>query len=146
LVEACEIEGIPTHLLEVEVTESALLENIAQATALLSRFRNNGFTVSLDDFGTGYSSLSYLRDLPFDKVKIDRSFVISLDEGPRSAALTRGIVNLCRALGMKTVAEGVETRAQFDTLQSMGVNEFQGYLFAKPLEFEAALKFGKDHH
>jgi len=146
LVEACMIEGIGPHLLEVEVTESALLDNLETAKAKLGALRSRGFKVSLDDFGTGFSSLSYLRDLPFDKLKIDKSFVTSLKEGARSIALTRGIVNLSRSLGMRSVAEGVETRAEYETLQSMGVDEYQGYLFARPLPLDDAIAYAVSHH
>lgn len=143
LIEACDVEGIEPRWLEVEVTESALLDNLNTAKTRLAELRKRGFKVSLDDFGTGFSSLSYLRDLPFDKVKIDKSFVTSMAEGARATALTRGIANLCKALGMKTVAEGVETRDEFETLQSMGVDEYQGYLFARPLPYEEAIAFAE---
>jgi EAL domain-containing protein (putative c-di-GMP-specific phosphodiesterase class I) len=99
---------------------------------LLRRLRKAGFSLALDDFGTGYSSLSYLRHLPFNKIKIDRSFVMDIDHDPRAARLLAHMVQLCAALGMSTVAEGVETEAQFRTLRDLGVQEFQGYYFARP--------------
>jgi diguanylate cyclase (GGDEF)-like protein/PAS domain S-box-containing protein len=144
LVESCAIEGIDPDWLEVEITESALLDNVDTAKQKLGSLRARGFRIALDDFGTGYSSLSYLRDLPFDKVKIDKSFVTAMRDGPRAIALLRGIRNLCTSLGMKTVAEGVETRAEFETLQSIGVDEFQGYLFARPLTTDKAIAFARE--
>lgn len=145
LVECCAIEGIDPKWLEVEVTESALLDNLDTAKRKLGDLRARGFRIALDDFGTGFSSLSYLRDLPFDKVKIDKSFVTAMNDGARAIALTRGICNLCVSLGMKTVAEGVETRAEFETLQSIGVDEYQGFYFAQPLPTDKAIAYARQH-
>jgi EAL domain-containing protein (putative c-di-GMP-specific phosphodiesterase class I) len=103
---------------------------------LLMRLKAQGFSLALDDFGTGYSSLSYLRHLPFQKVKIDRSFVIDADRDPKAARMLESIVQLCVGLGMHTVAEGVETTQQLAVLRKLGVHEFQGYLFAKPMPVE----------
>jgi diguanylate cyclase (GGDEF)-like protein len=134
VLHACEHHGISPPQLELEMTESALVSDIAGVARLLKRLRRHGFRLSLDDFGTGYSSLSHLRDLPFDKVKIDRSFVSDLGSSIASQVLLQGVVQLCGRLGLKTVAEGVETSEQFALLRSFGVNEFQGYLFARPQE------------
>ncbi|MBC7484665.1 MAG: EAL domain-containing protein, partial [Rhizobacter sp.] len=100
--------------------------------ARLVRLRDHGFKIALDDFGTGYSSLSHLRALPFHKVKIDRSFVSDLDTDRRSIIVLQGIVQLCRSLGLGTVAEGVETGWQFGCLRDIGIEEFQGFHFARP--------------
>ncbi len=132
VLHACEHHGIQPAQLELEMTESALVSDIAIVARLLARLRRHGFRLSLDDFGTGYSSLSHLRDLPFHKVKIDRSFVCDLDRSQASRVMLQGVVHLCSNLGLVTVAEGVETEAQFHALRSMGVDEFQGYLFARP--------------
>jgi EAL domain-containing protein (putative c-di-GMP-specific phosphodiesterase class I) len=94
----------------------------------------------LDDFGTGYSALSYLRELPFDKIKIDRSFIRDIDTDPKAHALVEGMVALCDTLGMRTVAEGVETREQRERLASMYIDEFQGYLFARPMALSDLLR------
>jgi diguanylate cyclase (GGDEF)-like protein/PAS domain S-box-containing protein len=146
LLLACERNGVDPRMIELEITESVLLENLAAARGLIERLRDHGFTLSLDDFGTGYSSLSYLRELPFDRVKIDRSFVRDIDADDRAAALLSGIVSLCHSLGMSTVAEGVETEAQFEALNRLGIDEYQGYWFYRPMaqkELEALLKGGE---
>ncbi|MBP6903292.1 MAG: EAL domain-containing protein [Burkholderiaceae bacterium] len=136
VLDACRRHGAQPAWLELELTESALVSDIAQASALLQRLRGHGFRLALDDFGTGYSSLSHLRQLPFHKVKIDRSFVQHVDQDERSRLLLQGIVGLCRSLGLDTVAEGVESTAQFECLRELGINRFQGYLFARPLELD----------
>ncbi len=133
LMVACQRAGISPDQIELEITESALVDNMAVVEPLLRRLREIGFTLALDDFGTGYSSLSYLRHLPFNKIKIDRSFVMDIDHDTRAARLLAHMVQLCAALGMSTVAEGVETQSQFDALRELGVQEFQGYHFARPM-------------
>jgi EAL domain-containing protein (putative c-di-GMP-specific phosphodiesterase class I) len=133
LLAACEREGVSPRMLELELTESALLHGMELMRPLLARLRDAGFSLALDDFGTGYSSLSYLRQLPFNKVKIDRSFVLGLHDDPRAARLLESIVRLCEGLQMTTVAEGVESRQQFEALRALGVQEFQGYYFSQPV-------------
>jgi len=133
LLNACRRHGIEPEMLELELTESALVHSMDVVQPLLARLRGHGFTLALDDFGTGYSSLSYLRHLPFQKVKIDRSFVMDVDRDPKSACLLESIVRLCTGMGMRTVAEGVETEAQLAVLRSLGVMEYQGYWFSRPL-------------
>jgi len=133
LLLACERAGIPPALLELELTESALLVGIEVVTPVLQRLRRHGFSLALDDFGTGYSSLGYLRHLPFTKVKIDRSFVMDIERDERVLRMLEPMLRLCEVLGMSTVAEGVETLAQFEALRSLGVPEFQGYHFARPM-------------
>ncbi len=122
---------------ELEVTETGLVQDIAGAHRLLTQLRSEGFTLALDDFGTGYSSLSYLQTLPFHKVKLDRSFVKDVAEDARAARLVGGVVDLCRALDMQVVAEGVETEGQFARLVALGAPEFQGFYFHRPLDFDA---------
>jgi len=133
LLHACRRHGVAPDMLELELTESALVHNMDVVTPMLHRLRGHGFSLALDDFGTGYSSLSYLRHLPFHKVKIDRSFVMDIDTDPAATRLLDSIVRLCKVLGMRTVAEGVETPQQLATLTAMGVDEFQGYHFARPM-------------
>jgi len=133
LLHACRRYNIQPAMLELELTESALVQNMDVVTPMLHRLRDHGFSLALDDFGTGYSSLSYLRHLPFDKVKIDRSFVMDIERDPAAARLLQSIVQLCKVLGMRTVAEGVETAQQLAALDAMGVDEFQGYHFARPM-------------
>jgi EAL domain-containing protein (putative c-di-GMP-specific phosphodiesterase class I) len=128
----------------LEVTESLLMTDVDRAVQRLAALRAVGFAIALDDFGTGYSSLSYLRHLPFDKVKIDRSFVLDIDRDPAATRLLESIVQLCKVLGMRTVAEGVETAEQLAALTAMGVDEFQGYHFARPMPVEDWLAMLRD--
>lgn len=132
ILHACERHHADPAWLELELTESALVADVAAVERLLVRLRRRGFTLALDDFGTGYSSLSHLRHLPFHKVKIDRSFVKDLHADPRSRVMLEGIVQLCASLSLTTVAEGVETAEQFEMLREVGVDEFQGFYFARP--------------
>jgi diguanylate cyclase (GGDEF)-like protein len=124
--------GLAAHRLELEITESVLLQNSAATLAVLHELRALGIRISLDDFGTGYSSLSYLRSFPFDKIKIDRSFVSDLGTREDSTAIIRAVTGLGRSLGIVTTAEGVETEAQFEMLRREGCTQAQGYLFSQP--------------
>src|SRR5260370_14246527 len=124
--------GLPAHRLELEITESVLLQNSEATLAVLHELRAFGVRISLDDFGTGYSSLSYLRSFPFDKIKIDRSFVSELATRDHSMAIVRALTGLGKSLGIVTTAEGVETDAQFDLLRQEGCTQAQGYLFSRP--------------
>jgi diguanylate cyclase (GGDEF)-like protein len=124
--------GLPASRLEIEITESLLLEDEAATGALLHRLRGLGVRIAMDDFGTGYSSLGYLRSFPFDKIKIDQSFIRDLDSKPDSRAIVRAIIGLGRSLGMRTTAEGVEARTVLDILRTEGCAEAQGYLFSRP--------------
>ena len=124
--------GLDPARLEIEVTESLLITDTDRTLRTLNALKSLGVQLSLDDFGTGYSSLSMLRNFPFDRVKMDRSFVSSLTESDNSAALVHGILGLSRGLGLPVVAEGVETEAQFRVLQAAQCAEIQGYLIGKP--------------
>ncbi len=124
--------GLPPSRLEVEITESVLMQNTAATLSTLHRLRDLGISISLDDFGTGYSSLGYLRAFPFDKIKIDQSFVRDLPGRRDAAAIVRAITGLARSLGMVTTAEGVETEAQRDYVQSLGCDQVQGFLIGQP--------------
>jgi diguanylate cyclase (GGDEF)-like protein/PAS domain S-box-containing protein len=123
---------LPAHRLELEITESVLLQNSEATRAILHELRALGVKISLDDFGTGYSSLSYLRSFPFDKIKIDRSFVNELATRKDSMAIIRAVTGLGRSLGITTTAEGVENEAQLELLRREGCTQAQGYLFSKP--------------
>jgi len=129
---ALQQSGLAPHRLELEITESVLLQNSAATLAVLHELRAFGVRISLDDFGTGYSSLSYLRSFPFDKIKIDRSFVTELATREDSMAIVRAVTGLGKSLGIVTTAEGVETDAQFELLRREGCTQAQGYLFSKP--------------
>ena len=124
--------GLPAQRLELEITESVLLQNSETTRETLLELRELGIKISLDDFGTGYSSLSYLRSFPFDKIKIDRSFVSELGSSRDSLAIIRAVTGLGKSLGMVTTAEGVETDDQLDLLSREGCTQAQGYLISKP--------------
>ena len=124
--------GISPRRLELEITESVLLVDNAATLQTLHQLRNLGVRISMDDFGTGYSSLSYLRSFPFDKIKIDQSFIRNLASNAESQAIVRAVTGLGNSLGMKTTGEGVETQEECDFLKRQGCNEAQGYFFGKP--------------
>jgi EAL domain-containing protein (putative c-di-GMP-specific phosphodiesterase class I) len=126
--------GLPPTRLELEITESLLLNDNEQTLQTLHRLRAIGIRISMDDFGTGYSSLSYLRAFPFDKIKIDRSFMRDLDSRGDSLAIIKAVIGLGHSLGMSTTAEGVETEEQLQAVREQGCNEVQGFLFSAPLE------------
>jgi len=126
--------GLPADALVLELTEHALIQRSEATLARLHELRDLGVHLALDDFGTGYSSLAYLRDLPFDRVKIDRSFIRDVERQPAQAALVQAIVSLGQALGLKTVGEGVETAAQARQLARLGCDLVQGYHFARPVD------------
>jgi diguanylate cyclase (GGDEF)-like protein len=126
------LSGLAPHRLELEITESVLLQDNEATLGILHRLRDLGVRISMDDFGTGYSSLSYLRRFPFDKIKIDKSFVQNLQQGQGSIEIIRAVVGLGKALGMDVLAEGVETLQQLSILKGEGCDELQGYLFSKP--------------
>jgi EAL domain-containing protein (putative c-di-GMP-specific phosphodiesterase class I) len=132
VIAALRASGLPASRLELEITESVLLQNSEATLETLHELRAQGVRISLDDFGTGYSSLSYLRSFPFDKIKIDRSFVQELASREDSMAIVRAVAGLGRSLGIVTTAEGVETDAQFDLLRQEGCTQAQGYLFSPP--------------
>ncbi|AFP31927.1 putative bifunctional diguanylate cyclase/phosphodiesterase [Marinobacter sp. BSs20148] len=125
--------GIPPQLLELEVTESVLLDGTAPVIELMETLKTLGVRVALDDFGTGYSSLSYLRDLPVHKVKLDRSFVEKTATDHRFAAIVQGVITMAHHMDMIVVAEGIETREQQQDLARRHCDILQGYLFARPM-------------
>jgi diguanylate cyclase (GGDEF)-like protein len=128
--------GLSPQRLEIEITESVLLERGAENHAFMERLKNIGIELALDDFGTGYSSMSYLTAFPFDKIKIDKSFIRNLTHQPRSSAIIASIVTLARGLDMSVTAEGVETSDEFERLKALGINFAQGYLFGRPLPID----------
>jgi diguanylate cyclase (GGDEF)-like protein len=132
VISALAASGLPAHRLELEVTESVLMQNNEATLSMLHQIRDLGVRISMDDFGTGYSSLSYLRSFPFDKIKIDQSFIGDLTKGDEAVAIVHAILSLATSLKMTTTAEGVETVEQQRLLQATGCNEMQGYLFSPP--------------
>ncbi|MBA3676195.1 MAG: EAL domain-containing protein [Sphingosinicella sp.] len=137
--------GYPAERLEVEITESSLFENLGLAQAIVSSLKNQGIRLALDDFGTGYSSLAHLRALPFDRIKIDRSFISSINENPESAAIVTAITRLADSLNLAVTAEGIEDDLIEARLRSIGTYHGQGWLFGKPMQVEdvRALLAGK---
>jgi diguanylate cyclase (GGDEF)-like protein/PAS domain S-box-containing protein len=131
VTDALKHSGLPPRRLELEITETLLLEKSAQVLATLHALRALGVRISMDDFGTGYSSLSYLRSFPFDKIKIDQSFVRDLGANREAQAIIRSIVSLGKGLGVTITAEGVETEAELSCLRAEGCHEGQGFLFSK---------------
>jgi diguanylate cyclase (GGDEF)-like protein len=126
--------GFPANRLEIEITESALIENMGVAQSVVGSLKNQGIRLALDDFGTGYSSLSNLRALPFDRVKIDRSFVTSLGTNSESTAIVNAITSLSESLGLPVTAEGVETPEIEAKLKTLGCYQGQGWHFGKPMD------------
>jgi PAS domain S-box-containing protein len=137
--------GLPAKRLELEITESILLEESETNLATLRHLRALGVGISLDDFGTGYSSLNYLRWFTFDKIKIDRSFVAEIGKRVECLAIVRAIATLAAELGIPTVAEGVEAEAQRDLLRKVGCSELQGYWFSRPVSANAIVKLLDAH-
>jgi diguanylate cyclase (GGDEF)-like protein len=135
--------GLPANRLELEITESILVGDKPRVLGVLTALRALGVHIALDDFGTGYSSLSYLSSFPFDRIKIDRSFVTDVDSRPEAAAIVRAVTGLAETLGMSTTAEGVETQRDLQWLRNQGCDLAQGYLVSKPVpleEFQKLLK------
>jgi diguanylate cyclase (GGDEF)-like protein len=135
--------GLPADRLEIEITEAVLIRDDDAALAVLHQLRDIGVHIALDDFGTGYSSLSYLQRFPFDKIKIDRSFIRDITESGGSSSIVRAVVNIATERNMVTTAEGVETQQQLDLLRELGCNQMQGFLFsaARPAgEIQAMLR------
>ena len=128
--------NMPPQLLELEVTEGLLLNNIDQAIETLQALKDSGISIAIDDFGTGFSSLNYLKRLPIDKVKIDKAFVSEVISDSRDAAIAQSIISMAHNLHLKVIAEGVETEAQQAFLRKYNCDEFQGYLFARPMPFD----------
>lgn len=142
IAQALRQSGLPAKYLQIELTEGLLMQDAKHHLAMLEQIRALGVQISVDDFGTGYSSLAYLKRFPVDQLKIDRSFVNDLPGDENDAAIVRAIVTLGHQLGLRVVAEGVETEAQHQFLRSIDCDEMQGYLFGQPMsadEFGQAL-------
>ncbi len=132
--------GLNPHRLELEITETVLLKDMAAAAGELQGLNALGVRIAIDDFGTGYSSLTYLCSFPFDKIKIDRSFIAGMESRRDCAAVVQTVINLANSLGITSLAEGVETPKQLDDLRRQGCQEFQGFLFSKPIPNEEVMK------
>src|SRR5690606_30125615 len=141
--QALQRHDLAPQALEIEVTESLVMERQELAQDVLGRLQAMGLTVAVDDFGTGYSSLAYLKDLPIDNLKIDRTFISDLPHGAGYIPITRAIIDLGHALGFTVTAEGIETPEQLAFLQGAGCDTGQGYLISRPMpvsQFEAWLE------
>jgi EAL domain-containing protein (putative c-di-GMP-specific phosphodiesterase class I) len=134
---ALDRNGLPARLLGLEITEGLLMQDSEAVAETLRGLKELGVRLVLDDFGTGYSSLSYLHRFPIDQLKIDRSFVMGMEDRPESRAIVRAIVRMAQALGLGVVPEGVETEAQLEALVEMGCEYAQGFLLARPLDPDA---------
>jgi diguanylate cyclase (GGDEF)-like protein len=132
--EALSASGLPSHYLDLEITESVIITHPEKAVATLVKLKQRGVSITVDDFGTGYSSLSYLARLPIQAVKVDQRFVHGLEQNRNDEAITQAIIALSHSLGLRVIAEGVETAAQFDFLKRHGCEEAQGFLISRPLE------------
>ena len=141
VVGALAATGLAPERLELEITENTLLQDSETTLNTLYQLRALGIRIAMDDFGTGYSSLSYLQSFPFDKIKIDRSFVRDIADGVGSLNIVRAVAALAKGLGMATTAEGVETKAQLDAVRAEGCTEMQGFLFCKPLPADEVVPF-----
>jgi predicted signal transduction protein with EAL and GGDEF domain len=130
VTEALAASGLAPHRLELEITEGVLLVDQDSTLALLHELRRLGVTIAMDDFGTGYSSLSYLRSFPFDRIKIDGSFIRAISDEESSLAIIRAVTGLSASLGIETTAEGVETAKQLDHIRAEGCTDVQGFLFS----------------
>ena len=130
---ALSVSGLGANRLELEITESVLLQDVDKALLRAKELKDIGVSIAMDDFGTGYSSLSYLQQFPFDKIKIDRSFVKSIETSPDAAAIVRAVIGMSKSMGKTTIAEGIETCSQKKLLLKEGCDELQGYLFSKPI-------------
>ena len=124
--------GLAPTRLELEITETAMISDMERTTHILRQLKALGVSIAMDDFGTGYSSLSTLRAFPFDKIKLDRSFMSELDGGPQSSAIIRAVLALGESLAIPVLAEGVETLEQLSFLRDQGCTEAQGYLLGRP--------------
>lgn len=135
--------GLPPHLLELELTESTLVQNPDRALEVLGTLREMGVLLSIDDFGTGYSNLTQLKSLPVDRLKIDRTFMQGVVDCAQDAAIVQAVVTLARSLGLHIIAEGIESEAQLAFIRQLQGQEYQGYLFSRPLpgnELKALLR------
>jgi EAL domain-containing protein (putative c-di-GMP-specific phosphodiesterase class I) len=138
--EALRSSGLAPQLLELELTESLLVENVEHAMGVMGRLKAIGTAISIDDFGTGYSSLGYLKRFPIDSLKIDKSFVRDIATSPKDAAIVKAISALARSLGIGLIAEGVEEPWQVDFLRARQCTEMQGYLFSRPVPAEQVVE------
>ena len=140
LAEIISNRGVNPANIKLEITETMMVENFAHATEALKKLKALGTSIALDDFGTGYSSLSYLHQFPLDTIKIDRTFVVNMDKSKNSLRVVNGIAQLALALETNIVAEGIEEKAQMETLKDLGCQYGQGYYMSRPLNYDSAIE------
>jgi EAL domain-containing protein (putative c-di-GMP-specific phosphodiesterase class I) len=136
IMKILEQTGLEPEFLEIELTESVMIEDADRSIQILAQLKDAGVSISIDDFGRGFSSLSYLRDLPIDKIKIDRSFLRDISPNSYEQALVKAVLTVAHSQQLDVVAEGVETEEQFRFLRSLGCDQVQGFLFARPTTVE----------
>jgi EAL domain-containing protein (putative c-di-GMP-specific phosphodiesterase class I) len=136
--------GLQPDRLELEITENVLIDNFSKGTSILRRLKSLGVRIAMDDFGTGYSSLSYLQSFPFDKIKIDQSFISNVERNAQSATIVRAVIGLAKGLGLPVLAEGVETKEQLAFLTQEACNQVQGYLIGRPTSHQGLARRLKD--
>jgi diguanylate cyclase (GGDEF)-like protein len=141
LIDIVTQSGVPPHRVSFEITETAVTRDFEQAHSALTMIKQAGCRVSLDDFGTGYSSLSYVHRLPFDTIKIDRSFVTDVDTNSASKKIVKSVLDLCRNLGLECVVEGLETATQAEVVRTLGASAVQGFLFSRPMRASAVAAY-----
>jgi EAL domain-containing protein (putative c-di-GMP-specific phosphodiesterase class I) len=139
VIAALAASGLPAHRLEIEITETVILEDSNEIRATLHQLHELGVKIVMDDFGTGYSSLSYLRKFPFDKIKIDAFFIKGLSDGSDSSTIVEAITRMATTMKIATVVEGIETQQQLEKVRDWGCTEMQGYLFSRPKPIEEIL-------
>jgi EAL domain-containing protein (putative c-di-GMP-specific phosphodiesterase class I) len=125
--------GLDAHLLEIEITESAAMQNVEQTVETLAALRRLGVRIAIDDFGTGHAALAYLKQFPIDALKVDRGFVADIEASQEGRAIITAIISLAHGLGIRVIAEGVETEEQLRFLAASGCDEYQGFLVSPPL-------------
>jgi EAL domain-containing protein (putative c-di-GMP-specific phosphodiesterase class I) len=133
VAEVLQETGLPANLLELELTETTIMQETLVGSAMLGRLSEEGVRLAIDDFGTGYSSLAYLRQLDATRLKVDRSFVADMVEDAEARVIVTSMMGLARALGLKVTAEGVETGAQLELLRTLGCDDVQGFYCARPM-------------
>ena len=133
--------GVPANRIELEVTESMVMQNAEQTTSVLNELRKIGVSLAIDDFGTGYSSLVYLKRLPIDTLKIDKEFIGDLTRDPDDEAITATVITMGHSLGLNVIAEGVENEQQLSYLREQGCDEIQGFWLSPPLDAHRCLAF-----
>jgi EAL domain-containing protein (putative c-di-GMP-specific phosphodiesterase class I) len=136
LVNVIRETGIDARVLELEVTESLIMNDADEFVAILKKLKDVGIKIAIDDFGTGYSSLNYLKRMPVDRLKVDQSFVRDIHKDPESTTIVEAIISLGHSLKLKVIAEGVETQQQLEFLRDRGCEEFQGFHFSRPIPVE----------